>query len=204
MTQNLRIGTSAITLTSADSDVSSNFTIPASAIQISGTTDWGYNEARVYNSGNTWIAPTSQGNNATVNTAGTPPSQSQYVGNYYNWYTATAGSGTQTIASGNATHSICPKGWRLPLSSDFTVLTNALGAGNNAAGSWIMQSSPNYFILSGYYDKGLRTLGSGGGWTSSTASRVEHSYYLSFTTSSVSLQDGLYRAYGFSVRCVAR
>ena len=43
-----------------------------------------------------------------------------YVGNYYNWYAATAESGVYNSTStltveGSAKDSICPKGWQLPI-----------------------------------------------------------------------------------------
>ena len=45
---------------------------------------------------------------------------SMYVGNYYNWYAATAESGVYNTTShltveGSAKDSICPKGWQLPI-----------------------------------------------------------------------------------------
>ena len=39
-------------------------------------------------------------------------------GGYYSFYAATAGKGGTSLASGNATGDICPKGWRLPTSDD--------------------------------------------------------------------------------------
>ena len=82
MTQNLR--TINKELTSADSDVSSNFTIPASNLS-------GFNAQ--------------DANNAYVDST---------YGGYYTFYTATAGTGGTSLTSGNAPSSICPKGWRLP------------------------------------------------------------------------------------------
>ena len=215
MTQNLRLGSTsaAITLTSADSDVSANFTIPTTAVQTSGTTSWSYDEVRVYNNGNSWIAPTSQGSNSTVNTSGTPPSQSQYIGNYYNWYTATAGTGTQNgVTSGNATSSICPKGWKLPTggaNSDITGLTGALvnittNTGSVPTQSFTMQSSPNYFVLSGYYNSGVNNQGSYGRWWSRTAGSASNAYGLYLYTSYVAPQGSNYKYFGYSVRCLVQ
>ncbi len=47
------------------------------------------------------------------------------VGNYYQWNTATAGSGGSN-GDVNATDSICPKGWKLPTSGDMTKSNNLL------------------------------------------------------------------------------
>ncbi len=82
MTENLRIANK--TITSADSNVTSDFTIPASSV--SGFAAQGTNNAYV---------------------------DSTY-GGYYTFYTVTAGTGGPSLTSGNAPSSICPKGWRLP------------------------------------------------------------------------------------------
>ena len=37
---------------------------------------------------------------------------------YYNWYAATAESGTYAMTSGNAEDSLCPAGWQLPINGD--------------------------------------------------------------------------------------
>lgn len=82
MTENLRIANK--TITSADSNVTSDFTIPASSIS-------GFN---AQDTNNTYVDST--------------------YGGYYTFYTATAGTGDTSLTSGNAPSSICPKGWRLP------------------------------------------------------------------------------------------
>ena len=213
MTQNLRLGSTsaAITLTSADSDVTSDFTIPTSAVQTSGTTSWDdtVDAIHVYNNGNSWIQPTSSGNTSTVNTSGTPDTQSKYIGNYYNWYTATASTGTYSMPGGIAGRSICPKGWKLPGSaasgSFYNLTTTALGAGNSTAGSWKLQSAPNYFALFGYYNSGASGQGNTGEWWSSTAYSYTSATTLYLLTSNVYPQNnGSRKSLGFSVRCIAR
>ena len=82
MTQNLRIIDK--TITPADSNVTANYTIPASSI----------NGFSSNNTSNAYIDNT--------------------YGGYYSWYTATAGTGTYSMSSGKTLASICPKGWRLP------------------------------------------------------------------------------------------
>lgn len=52
---------------------------------------------------------------------------SEEYGCYYNWYAATAGSGTSSTISGDATNSICPVGWILPSESEFKALINSYG-----------------------------------------------------------------------------
>ena len=210
MLQNLRIGTSAITLTSADSDVSANFTIPAGAIQTSSNTSWTtVNSVHVYNNNNAWTTPTSSGNNATINTTGTPPSQSQYIGNYYNWYTATAGTGTASMTSGNATSSICPKGWKLPTgdtaSGSFYFLVNTTLGATSTAGSWKLQNNPYHFALFGYYYEGPYHQGSEGMWWTSTVINADYAVALQVFTTNVNSRGGYNgKVSGYNVRCVAR
>ena len=90
MTQNLRLGADGneVTLTSGDSDVTNSFSFTSSTSQeglfVTANTD----TAKAYYSGDT------------------------NLGSYYNWYTATAGTGdSTTVADAEATGSICPKGW---------------------------------------------------------------------------------------------
>ncbi len=46
-------------------------------------------------------------------------------GNYYNWYAATAGTGTYGSSHGdNAPGDICPKGWGLPSKAQYGILAN--------------------------------------------------------------------------------
>ena len=216
MIQNLALGdtNTPVTLTSADSDVTSSFTIPTSAITNS-VTDWSnVDSIHVYNNGDAWIESTSAGNNSIVHTDGsTPPSQSQYIGNYYNWYTATAGTGTSVMTTGNAPSSICPKGWRLPTGgsdSYFTSLTGALvdittNTTNVPDKAFFMQNSPNFFILSGHQSNTVGTYQQGilGYWWSSTAFSGTNANWFYTTTNALYPASSYSKATGFSIRCVA-
>ena len=94
MTQNLRLS-SGRTLTSADSNVTRNWSFPTGSLT-SGNT---YTEARSTISSNT------------------------SYGGYYNYCAASAGTVcSQTRA--NATQDICPKGWRLPTRSEMDGITS--------------------------------------------------------------------------------
>ena len=173
MTQNLRIA--GKTLTPADSDVTSNYTIPASNLSGFNT----YDVSRAY-----------------VNSDG----------GFYNWYTATAGTGTQSLSTDgyNTTVSICPKGWRLPASgnnnSDFQTLYN------NYNSSSALRSSPVNLTLSGYAgSSSMYNQGSLGYYWSSTVYSSSYAYFLSLNSSDVVYPSNHYlKYYGFSVRCVAR
>jgi uncharacterized protein (TIGR02145 family) len=74
-------------------------------------TDSGYDVPRAYNLNK---------NDPLDVTGNTQPSANyadlNFYGYAYNWYTATAGTGTQDMDTRgeNAPSSICPKGWRLP------------------------------------------------------------------------------------------
>ena len=116
MIQNLRLGTNttSVPLTNSDSNISvsswalNNKTpnMPYINITDSGT-------KKVYNGNAYYCAPVS-GNN--------------FVSCYYNWFSATAGTGTSsTGANINTNYNICPKGWTLPTggsNGDFMILYN--------------------------------------------------------------------------------
>ena len=168
MTQNLRIA--GKTITPADSNVTTSYTIPAS-------------------SPSGFIAHDTS--NAYVDSDG----------GLYNWYTATAGTGTQSMSSGNTTNSICPKGWRLPTggsSGEFQTLYN------NYNSLSALRSSPVNLTLSG--DVGNSTpygRGSYGRYWSSTAHSSGNAYLIYLAASNVYPAYSIGTYFGFSVRCVA-
>ena len=127
---------------------------------------------------------------------------SDSYGAYYNWYAATAGTGTCSMSSGNATASICPKGWRLPTggsSGEFEALYNKYSS------SSAMLGSPVNFVLSGYrYYTFTLSQGSGGYYWSSTARSSANANYLYLDSSDVYPATSDARIYGYTVRCVAR
>lgn len=138
------------------------------------------------------------------------------IGNYYSWPAATAGSGNDVSSSGDATDSICPANWRLPLSGGSNTengsfynllnqysLTNSPTSGNNN-----IATSPLYFVRGGYADPGSVLYDAGGlgaYWTASASGLYGSDVYiLSFDSSTVHpSNDGYYRYYGSSIRCVA-
>jgi uncharacterized protein (TIGR02145 family) len=136
-------------------------------------------------------------------------------GYLYNWYAATAGTGTANLVSAEATSSICPKGWRLPTggsSGDFALLNGKMngeaGASTSSdsthAANW--QSSGAWRgVLSGNYSSGLSNQGGLGYYWSSTASPLASgAYYLAFGSSYVFPANGGNKYGGFAVRCVVR
>ena len=170
MTQNLRIINK--TITPDDSNVTTNYTIPASSIS-------GFN---AYDTSNAYVDSDS---------------------GLYNWYTATAGTGTQAMSSGNTTASICPKGWSLPTSGsngEFQILYN------NYNSSSALSSNPVNLTLSGYVSNSSRIhQGIFGYYWSSTVSTSYAAYTLYLgTASGVGPADFGNKDRGFSVRCLAR
>ncbi len=181
MTQNLRIVNK--TITPADSDVTTNYTIPASSL--SGFSSSNYYANQVYYANN------------TTN------------GAYYSWTAATAGTGTSSVTSGDAPSSVCPKGWKLPPNSgngSYTNFTSAAGITNSADGSNKIRSAPYNFPYAGdVRDSSLNVVGSYGNYWSRTvdSSNSQYAYRLVFLSSNVLPADSYFRYYGFSIRCVA-
>lgn len=155
--------------------------------------------------------------------------QSSYTkcGYLYNWYAATAGTGTYATSTNgtNVSGSICPTGWRLPsamsdgstatgdgasfTAADFAVLNASMNAGSLTTGS--ISSYPAgwqftgewYGIFSGEMYGGLDEQGSDGYYWSSTAGSAKYASYLHFTKDSVGAGNvGIDKFFGKAVRCV--
>lgn len=191
MLNNLRIVNQ--TITSADSDVASDFTIPESNLDV----EWRNPDIpRAYRSSNF------------------------IYGTYYNWHTATAGTGTSATPGGqNAPSSICPKGWRLPTYDEFKVMLasyNGVAASVRAALNLLPSGEIDY-----YYDSGriLDEDYTGYVWSSTV---YEYTWWDSYmggsgywsarnltfapTTNPSVWSDTTYdtKSYGDAVRCIAR
>lgn len=204
MTQNLRITGDSMkeglnkAITSYDSDVSTNYTVP--------------------NSG-AWI-----GDGNVDATQGVLYVDSTTYGAYYSWCAATANTCTEAKAAGDiADSSICPKGWRLPTgradgeiqaiflkypnssSSTAFEVSNGIngywfGAANTAAGG-------TFFPAAGFASAGagpVTSAGSYGRYWSSTASSATQASLLAFTNTYIGPTDSDYRRTASSVRCIAR
>lgn len=233
MTQNLDLDLStSIALTPEDSDVATNW-VPeytTATVANSSTILTDNTGQRSWSLGNYMISnPTiSSDCGSAKNSAANCPNQftahdtpvsangdidAHYMlGNHYQWNTATAGTGG-TITSGQASGSICPRGWRLPESNSIAVgsfggLVNAYNIGTDAAK---MASAPLYFVRGGGVGQGASYLFENGGssgyyWSSTPASTVDLVYYLAFYGSAnvyPSRTNNL-RRLGHSVRCLAR
>jgi uncharacterized protein (TIGR02145 family) len=130
----------------------------------------------------------------------------------YNWYSATNGTGTSSMASGNASGSICPAGWRLPTggsSGEFNALQVAMGMASGTISSGLTDSThmwrlPNGSFrapYSGVYSNSFLNQGSRGYFWSSTALTATNSYgpYFGSTTSAPANNGSKY--FGNALRC---
>ena len=169
-------------LTPADSDVPSNWT-PNNNTQTS--------------TGTAWETPS----------ATTARSYTNGTRTYYNWYAATGGTTNASTTSGNATGSVCPKGFTLPTSSDYSSLTTTYHITDSSTGSTKLRQSPLDFVFTGYYNHyngSLRDEGSRGVYGSRTAGSDTNVYNLSFYSANVNPQSNYYRGNGIALRCVGR
>ena len=139
-------------------------------------------------------------------------------GNYYNWYSATAGYGTYNITSSNVPGDICPSGWHLPTGKttdgDYGILDIALGGTGSyqrttiATNRW--RSYPNNFIYSGAVVKDRIGGSNSGSYWSSSGNDLYSAFIMWFWNNDSN--SGFYpgtngssgwRNYGYTVRCVS-
>ncbi len=151
----------------------------------------------------------------------------QTVGTYYNWKTATGGMGDTTNTS-RPDDSVCPKGWQLPVYSNdkswdnlirvvysaetFTAGDASSGSKEKINGAHIyaisqtMRRAPLSMPFSGSFQfasgKTVSVAGNGLFW-SSTSSSTTSARTLYFNSSSLNPQNGTNKGSGFPVRCVA-
>jgi uncharacterized protein (TIGR02145 family) len=233
MTQNLDLDLSTSkTLTAADSDVPAAGYTPAydTATQATASTiladntgqrSWSLGNYRLTSPAtasdcgskkNSLANCTSQFTAYTTPTTANQDAKAHYVvGNHYQWNAATAGTGG-TITNGQASNSICPKGWKLPESNaeaagTFKGLIDAYSIGSDIAK---LTSSPLYFVRGGYVRQDANVLFADAGnygyyWSATSDSNGIYAYYLHFSgTSGISPSGSYNRQNGFSVRCIAR
>ena len=176
-------------------------------------------------------------NNTTLFTGNTSTNYSlssnvYSYGNYYNWYSATAGHGKFVTVSGYAAPGdICPAGWHLPKGGNksqestnefWQLIVTGLNGGINPANydsssspyytgteaipvSNVLRSYPNNFVYSGYvYGSSVLSRGSVGFYWSSSAYGSNGAYGLYFNSGYVTPgTDSTNKYYGRMARCVA-
>ena len=143
-------------------------------------------------------------------------------GNYYNWYSATAGHGKYGSSYGSsyiALGDICPVGWHLPTgkdtTGDFGVLDIALGGTGaysspsttptGATMSLAYRSYPNNFVYSGYVNGvSVYTRNSNGEYWSASGYSSNGAYLMYFYSTNVAPgTSDTFKYGGGMVRCVA-
>lgn len=246
MIDNLKLATpgTALTLTSADTNIAEDqtFTIPANAITSSsdrrtngiciGSTASGSTGNLTCNgtttqseTNNKFVAYINPGNtsscrnNTTTNddpNAYSLDSQSG-CGYFYNWYTATAGTGTYSMSTGDTTSSICPIGWRLPsagtgtadINNEFAVLNGAMiGTGPSITDD--ITTQPNWHpdgpfsgAYAGNFSSTFYNQGNIGYSWSASAGSTTNAYYSAFNYNYINPGVLNYtKLYAYPVRCV--
>ncbi len=152
-------------------------------------------------------------------------------GNYYNWYSATAGNGTYGFSTNNNSvgGDLCPAGWKLPIggkkanvsTSDFWSLTRAVigadpanfandyfyytGNPEGANASKLLRTYPNNLLYSGRVSgASIESRGSVGTYWSSTVYSSLNAYSLYLYSSDVYPGTNYnVKYYGRTVRCLA-
>ena len=158
MMENLRLDNTAATLSSSNTDHPAISGLAASSDDVCNKNQTScFNQSKL-NTNNTNIG----GSNASGTTLVATPYtlegtnaehklQWYSYGNYYNWYSATAGTGIWSSSPTDATGSICPSGWTLPTGGNngqFYALNLVVNSGyTNITDS--LRKYPINFIFSG-------------------------------------------------------
>jgi hypothetical protein len=210
MLNNLKLGslTKSINLTPADTNITSNWTLP----QIDNTASSYFDVPHLY----AFTSDQSGFSSDIPNAEEEDITSSNFAGYHYNW--CAAKGGTVESCTDLSTHpvttsiDICPANWRMPIggnSGEFVVLSNAMEAFSGIPAHWnFVFQSPFRGTLAGiraelvwvYQDTTGQVL---------SASHDSYTYSpyivrgLSFTGSGSLLTDtGFSRDYGFSIRCL--
>jgi len=236
MTDNLALNwDSSRTFTSGDTNTTSSVTVnvntqalSATGGDVDGTTDQtNWKEPSAGGNWNRWLSRST--NNAQENSYSAEAvrtGENQYLGTYYNWYTATLGTGLDgdpsTEIGTDSTADICPKGWQLPrytgsgswmtLIRDTYHVISTQGdqstvSGGNTAANNTLHGFPFSLPYSGDVGRGSGSTvsrGTYGNFWSAAPSSSTNSRHLGFNGTAVWPEGSYYRTNGFSVRCVAQ
>jgi hypothetical protein len=159
------------------------------AYTLTSLTDWGDSNFEPYSYDAGQYYPDT---NTTKENAG----NHALSGNYYNWNSAIASNDTTTLSTygANATNSLCSKNWKLPTSSEYTLLDNSYN---------LTDFGIPYFIQSGQVESGGLG-GKVGRYWASTINNNVRSHFLNIQNGSTNPNDTYQRYRGFSMRCLAR
>ena len=221
MTQNLDfdIVDGGADLDSTNTDVPSNWGDAGNLTDTYATSDttWNYytDQPESYDPGDLyWNGTLDDGwsTNLDTGTEACGDDKHYHIGNYYNWTAAVAmnDSSSYTTQNTDVNQSICPAGWRLPISGtintgskSFQYLVNQLSLTSGTSGN--IQSSPVYFVYGGGWDGPSGGVGSDGYYWSSVVNYSNLAYFFYFSVDGDLVPQGATnRNYGISMRCVAR
>lgn len=133
-------------------------------------------------------------------------------GTLYNYCAASAGTICESSSSVDASHDICPAGWRLPTggsSGEYkTILelyrTNEYNYAVRLAAP-ITDGGAALALAGNFFDSGPSSVGSYGYYWSSTSSNGVWAYYFIFNGGAYAdASYNTYRSYGHAVRCVVK
>ena len=193
MLDNLRLGgTSAIKLTSEDTNINSDFTLPA-----------GISLPNVFDSYATAQIDVDYKNETTTSYG----VGSGKVGVYYNFCAVSAGTYcyTQGAGTGNANYDICPRGWRLPTGGNGGEFQTLYSYYNNSTATNVNSFQYNLSTpLSGYiFGTGRSEVGTKGRYWASTYSTGSDIWGVRVQTTVVAMVD-YFRNRGLPVRCLLK
>lgn len=146
--------------------------------------------------------PTTEPTDPSTSTGGT----GQY-GYLYNWCAAMGGqTGNGACSSTDATQpntaiNICPAGWRLPSSSEYTTLNSDINGGSTTSPSGLLYNWLGQY--GGNYSSAFNNQGVYGFYWSGTVSSTNGANTLNYSSGSVVTAGPNNKDGGFSVRCVA-
>ena len=211
-------------LTPADTNVSTNTTVTlATQPANQPSTDyynWGAGtDAPTREQSDKWLSRTSGQMRESDTDAGNLTGENQLLGTYYNWYTATAGSGTYDITEDwqSVPDSICPNGWSLPIDSSQSrgwgylfsnVYRFKIGANTDAGAETFPKivKFPFTIAASGRIDpnSGSTLLtGSAAFWNNYTRN-MRSASGPGFSQDGIAATGNAQKLYGRTIRCVAR
>lgn len=220
MVQNLDLGDTYVQLTQDNTDLNSGESFILSGAPAGSSSDsdyWGNADSfKIYNPGNQWLVNIEeyQSEQATDIEPADPEMKLRHLGNYYNWFAATAGSGKyDPVGPNTATSSICPKGWKLPpaiSTGGYAYLASAYHIGHtiDPDDAIKMRRKPFSFALPGEYDysDGLVKVGRLGSYWSipNLVDNSDQSPVFWLSDYAAILYSSSVRTNGKSIRCMAK
>ena len=225
MTENLRLTFKAgDVLTPADTDVSTNTTVTLATQPANQPSTNYYNWGAGTNTptreqSDKWLSRTTGQMRESDTDAGNLTGENQLLGTYYNWYTATAGSGTYDTVTDweSVPYSICPNGWNLPINAGqsrgwgylfSTVYRFKIGANADAGAETFPKivKFPFTIAASGRIDSnsGSILLRGGTGFWNNCTRNMRNASAPSFSIDGIAVTGSARKLDGRTIRCVAR